>query len=197
MRSTGRGRQPSRDRRHLHRGHSLGKAWLPRHLEEIPGSSYLARLSGKKQGKQLSSLQRISVLNPDFRFVSRFLSLRFTSGAFCSAAAGSRVRCRRSRRGPGEPGLGAPWRAARGDALGPGDRSFAVRGTPLPRPRRAGGYLWAPRAASAPGRRAGRPPCLAGRRGCRARIRPPRPGVGLPAPQWALCPHFIPPSAGV
>lgn len=101
MRRTDASRQPSRDRRRLHSGHSLGKALLPRHHVEILGSSYRASLPEGRQEKQLPGLQRVSGLTSSFRFVGRFQSRPFTSGALRSAAAGSCVRRRRSRCAPG------------------------------------------------------------------------------------------------
>lgn len=147
MRSTGEGRQPSRGPSTC-TAVSLGKAWLHRHQEEIPAAAYPAGILAEKQGKSAVPSPARFRFKSNFRFVSRFLSLPFTSGAFCGAAAGSCVRCRRPHGSPGE-GLGHPgvlpavmprgWTTAALPSWGPQCR----------RPRRAGGCRWAPRAVLA------------------------------------------------
>lgn len=122
----------------------------------------------------------------NFRFVSRFLSLPFTSGAFCGAAAGSCVRRRRPHRSPGE-GLGHPGVLPAEMPRGWATAALPSWGTPMP-PAAAGWGLPVGAAGRAGPGLAPRPPALgrAGRRGRRPPFRPPRPGLGLPAPQCGL-----------
>lgn len=184
-------------RRLQHSGHRLGNAWLPCHREE----SHLALLPKGKQGKQRCNLYRVSVSNPNFRFVSRFRTLPFTSGAFvplrpipASAAAGAAALQVR--------GLGVSLRAARGVAVGPGGSCLAVPWDPhCRRPRRAGGLR-----VRAPGRLCPavppRPPALArGSRGqppCHPAPSPrglSRAPVGFVSPNFILplgCEHLCP-----